>query len=101
MPTELTLTENQMQQMIAHAQAALPNEACGLLGGKDGRVQAVVVLLAGQEGNDVVQLAFAEVDPLELPLHHLHDLGSHPVAGEHIADVRRSLCCGVRFRLRR
>ena len=41
MPTELTLTENQMQQMIAHAQAALPNEACGLLGGKDGRVQAV------------------------------------------------------------
>ena len=41
MPTELTLTENQTQKMIAHAQAALPNEACGLLGGKDGRVQAV------------------------------------------------------------
>ncbi|MDP6793418.1 MAG: M67 family metallopeptidase [Anaerolineales bacterium] len=41
MPTELTLTENQTQKMIAHAQAALPNEACGLLGGKDGHVQAV------------------------------------------------------------
>ena len=41
MPAELTLTENQMRQMIAHAQAALPNEACGLLGGKSGRVQAV------------------------------------------------------------
>ena len=27
--------------MISHAQSALPNEACGLLGGSAGRVQAV------------------------------------------------------------
>ena len=41
MPVELILTEDQVQQMIEHAQNALPNEACGLLGGRDGSVQAV------------------------------------------------------------
>ena len=35
------LTEDQVQQMIEHAQNALPNEACGLLGGSAGSVEAV------------------------------------------------------------
>jgi proteasome lid subunit RPN8/RPN11 len=41
MPAELTLTQDQVREMISHAQSALPNEACGLLGGSAGRVQAV------------------------------------------------------------
>lgn len=41
MLTELTLTEDHMQQMIVHAYNSLPYEACGLLEGKAGRVQAV------------------------------------------------------------
>ena len=41
MPAELTLTQDQVREMIAHVQSALPNEACGLLGGRAGRVQAV------------------------------------------------------------
>lgn len=35
---QLTLTQSQVDQMIAHARAAAPLEACGLLGGKDGCV---------------------------------------------------------------
>ena len=41
MQKKLTITEDQIRQMVAHAQTALPNEACGILGGKAGRVQAV------------------------------------------------------------
>lgn len=35
------LTRQQAEEIIAHAQAELPNEACGLLGGKEGRVEKV------------------------------------------------------------
>ncbi len=38
---QLTLTQSQVQQMIAHARAEAPLEACGLLGGEDGRVLQV------------------------------------------------------------
>ena len=41
MHASLTLTESQASSMIAHAQHALPNEACGLLGGKSGHVSTV------------------------------------------------------------
>jgi proteasome lid subunit RPN8/RPN11 len=41
MTVELIITEDQVQEIIAHVQSALPNEACGLLGGRAGRVQAV------------------------------------------------------------
>ncbi|MDP6585658.1 MAG: M67 family metallopeptidase, partial [Anaerolineales bacterium] len=41
MHSSLTLTESQATSMIAHAQHALPNEACGLLGGKSGHVSTV------------------------------------------------------------
>jgi proteasome lid subunit RPN8/RPN11 len=38
---ELKLTRSQMEQMIALARAEAPLEACGLLGGKRGRVLCV------------------------------------------------------------
>ena len=41
MQKKLTVTEDQIQEMIAHAQATLPNEACGILGGHAGRVRTV------------------------------------------------------------
>ncbi|MGH2521048.1 MAG: Mov34/MPN/PAD-1 family protein [Anaerolineales bacterium] len=37
----LTLTAAQWSEIIAHVQAGLPNEACGLLGGVDGVVRRV------------------------------------------------------------
>jgi proteasome lid subunit RPN8/RPN11 len=41
MQPSLTFTECQAMRMISHAQNALPNEACGLLGGKSGHVSTV------------------------------------------------------------
>ena len=41
MRSSLTITESQAKSMIAHAQHGLPNEACGLLGGKSGHVSTV------------------------------------------------------------
>jgi proteasome lid subunit RPN8/RPN11 len=37
----LYLTNEQAQEMIRHAQREYPNEACGLLAGRDGRVEKV------------------------------------------------------------
>jgi len=37
----LQLTQEQAEEMIQHALAEYPNEACGLLGGKNGRVKKV------------------------------------------------------------
>ena len=38
---QLALTQSQIEQMFAHARAEVPLEACGLLGGKNGRVLRV------------------------------------------------------------
>jgi proteasome lid subunit RPN8/RPN11 len=37
----LHLTEDQVEEMIRHAQREYPNEACGLLAGRDWRVEKV------------------------------------------------------------
>jgi [CysO sulfur-carrier protein]-S-L-cysteine hydrolase len=37
----LTLTQTQTAQIIAHARSEAPLEACGLLGGQDGRVRRI------------------------------------------------------------
>jgi len=41
---QLTLTPEQMAEMVAHARVEYPHEACGLLGGWDGRVEKVYPL---------------------------------------------------------
>ncbi len=41
---QLTLTPEQMTEMVTHARAEYPHEACGLLGGRDGRVEKVYPL---------------------------------------------------------
>ncbi len=41
---KLILTREQMEEMIAHALQERPNEACGLLAGRDGKVEKVYPL---------------------------------------------------------
>lgn len=38
----LTLTKEQLQKMISHVRSLAPLEACGLLAGRDSRVEAVI-----------------------------------------------------------
>jgi [CysO sulfur-carrier protein]-S-L-cysteine hydrolase len=40
--SRLTLNQQQMDQMLRHVEQHAPLEACGLLAGKNGRVQAVL-----------------------------------------------------------
>ncbi len=40
----LTLTKEQMQKMIAHVDSLAPLEACGLLAGRDSKVEFVLVV---------------------------------------------------------
>lgn len=41
---KLVLTRQHLEEIIAHALEESPNEACGLLGGKEGRVEKVYPL---------------------------------------------------------
>ena len=43
-PERLILTPEQVAEIVAHARAEYPHEACGLLGGRDGRVEKVYPL---------------------------------------------------------
>lgn len=38
----LTLTKEQLKKMISHVRSLVPLEACGLLAGRDSRVEAVI-----------------------------------------------------------
>ena len=40
----LTLTKEQLQKMIAHVDSLAPLEACGLLAGRDSKVESVLVV---------------------------------------------------------
>ncbi len=57
----LVLGSEQAAAIIAHAMAALPNECCGLLTGRDGRVERVV------RGTNIDHSPFTyRMDPQEL-----------------------------------
>lgn len=43
-PERLTLTSGQVERITAHVRDERPNEACGLLGGRDGEVEKVYPL---------------------------------------------------------
>jgi len=43
-PEQLILTPEQMAEIVAHARAERPNEVCGLLGGRAGRVEKIYPL---------------------------------------------------------
>lgn len=68
------------KRMRAHAKAAMPREACGLLGVKRGRVIDYVPYANSADGNDHFQMAFPEPEwpaPFGvLGLFHSHPTGS-------------------------
>ncbi len=58
---QLFLSPEQIRQIEAHLQANLPEEACGLLAGRDGHVSAVIPIT-----NHVHSPVRFYMDPLEL-----------------------------------
>jgi proteasome lid subunit RPN8/RPN11 len=45
--SKLTIRQEHIQQLIDHALRGLPNEVCGLIGGKDGTAEVVVLIANG------------------------------------------------------
>jgi proteasome lid subunit RPN8/RPN11 len=93
----LTLTQEQLQQMIAHVSSHVPLEACGLLAGRTSKVEAVL---------EVTNQAQSEVrfvmDPIEqlnafewiesngldlIGIFHSHPTGPETVSPTDIADA--------------
>jgi proteasome lid subunit RPN8/RPN11 len=56
----LTLTEKQLQQMISHVDLHAPLEACGLLAGRNSRVECVIEVT-----NQAQSAVRFEMDPIQ------------------------------------
>jgi proteasome lid subunit RPN8/RPN11 len=41
MPETLHLTQAQIEQIILHLEACLPEEGCGVIGGRDGKAEVI------------------------------------------------------------
>jgi [CysO sulfur-carrier protein]-S-L-cysteine hydrolase len=60
-PSRLVLNAAQRQQIFDHCEAERPNEACGLLGGRDGQVERVYLVR-----NALQSPVLYEIDPADL-----------------------------------
>jgi proteasome lid subunit RPN8/RPN11 len=56
----LTITKTHLARILDHCLAGYPDEACGILGGKDGRVEKVYPMTNSRPGP-----AYYEMDPEE------------------------------------
>jgi len=56
----LTLTKEQLQKMISHVRSLVPLEACGLLAGRDSKVEAVI-----EVANQAQSAVRFVMDPIE------------------------------------
>ena len=57
---KLIFKKSDLQTVFDHCLAAAPNEACGMLGGKDGRVEKAYCMMNAKPGPD-----YYEMDPEE------------------------------------
>ncbi|MCQ3936316.1 MAG: metal-dependent protease of the PAD1/JAB1 superfamily [Chloroflexi bacterium] len=93
----LTLTNEQLNRMIAHVNALAPLEACGLLAGRDSRVETVIEVT-----NQAQSPVRYVMDPLEqlqaferiesqgldlLGIFHSHPAGPETVSPTDIAEA--------------
>ncbi len=88
----LTLTEEQLQKMLAHVDSHAPLEACGLLAGHDSKVESVLVVTNQAQSpvryvmDPIEQLqAFEWIDAKGLDL--LGIFHSHPTGPETVSQT--------------
>ena len=78
----LVLTAEMRDEIVAHARAGLPNEACGILGGRDGRATRFFPAVNGEpsphfyniEAQDLLQIV-TEIDDEDedvVAIYHSH-----------------------------
>lgn len=93
----LTLTKEQYQQMIAHVDSHAPLEACGLLAGRDSKVEHVIEVSNQAQStvryvmDPIEQLhAFEWIDSNELDLigiFHSHPTGPETVSSTDLSEA--------------
>lgn len=93
----LTLTNEQIQQMIAHVDSQLPLEACGLLAGRGSSVESVLVVT--NQAQSPVRYVMAPIEQLRafewiesqglelLGIFHSHPTGPETVSATDIAEA--------------
>lgn len=97
MSRQLTMERGQWEQMMRHVQAHLPLEACGLLAGRDGRVEAVIevrnqaqspVRFVMEPREQLKAFDWIESNGLELlGIFHSHPAGPESVSATDIAEA--------------
>jgi len=90
----LHLTEDQIEEMIRHAQREYPNEACGLLAGRDSRVEKVYQMTNAEHSPVTYRLdpeeqfrAFMEIEEAGWELLAIYHSHSHSPAYPSATDL--------------
>jgi proteasome lid subunit RPN8/RPN11 len=90
----LHLTEDQVEEMIRHAQREYPNEACGLLAGRDSRVAKVYQMTNAEHSPATYRLdpeeqfrAFMEIEEAGWELLAIYHSHSHSSAYPSATDL--------------
>jgi proteasome lid subunit RPN8/RPN11 len=93
----MTLTKEQLQKMIAHVNSHLPLEACGLLAGRDSKVESVLgVTNQAQSPDRYVMDPIEQLHALEwiddnglelLGIFHSHPTGPETVSPTDIVEA--------------
>ena len=90
----LYLTEDQVEEMIRHAQREYPNEACGLLAGKDSRAEKVYQMTNAEHSPVTYRLdpeeqfrAFMEIEEAGWELLAIYHSHSHSPAYPSATDL--------------
>jgi proteasome lid subunit RPN8/RPN11 len=96
MQTSLTLTKQHLDEMVRHVAAQAPLEACGLLAGRDARVEKVLVVANADPSHARFRMdpleqlrAFEWIDARGLDLvgiFHSHPAGPEAVSPTDIAE---------------
>lgn len=97
-PERLLLTREQATQITTHAQSEYPREACGLLGGRGGRVESVYPLPNSERGptryltEPVAQLrAMLEIEDRGWDIVAIYH--SHPSSPPYPSDTDLEMAC--------
>jgi proteasome lid subunit RPN8/RPN11 len=90
----LHLTEDQVEEMIRHAQREYPNEACGLLAGRDSQVEKVYQMTNAEHSPETYRLdpeeqyrAFMEIEEAGWELLAIYHSHSHSPAYPSATDL--------------
>ena len=96
-PKELCLSQSHVRTMVEHARREVPNEACGLLAGKDGWVERVYPVTNADHSPTTYRLdteeqyrAFVEMDEYNWEMAGIYHSHTHTRAYPSPTDIKQA-----------